>query len=125
MPRGNLNPAEMLRDAQQRISFLLNADKHMAEVLDMLKNTNEILGTLAKVVDRLNGMIEEVESRVGGVGEIIGRLDRLEQAALNIERGTLGVEAALTALPRALRSRITRVRRPGVSDEAAEQEQGS
>jgi t-SNARE complex subunit (syntaxin) len=111
-----LNPADVLKDAQHRISFLLNADKHMAEVVEMLKNTNEILGTLAKVVDRLNGMIEEVEKRVGGVGQIINRLDRLEEAAMNIERGTLGVEAALTALPRAVRSRITRVRRPGVSD---------
>lgn len=93
----------------------------------MLKNTNQILGTLAGVVDRLNGMLEEVEKRVGGVGQIISRLDRLEEAAMNIERGTLGVEAALTALPRAVRSRITKVRRPGVSDEAdeAEPEPGS
>ena len=108
----------MLKDAQERITFLLNADKHMAEVVEMLKNTNEILGTLAKVVDRLNGMIEEVETRVGSVGKIFERLDRLEEAAMNIERGTLGVEAALTALPKALRSRITKVRRPGVSDDA-------
>lgn len=107
----------MFKDAQQRISFLLNADKHMAEVVEMLKNTNQILGTLASVVDRLNGMIEEVEKRVGGVSQIINRLDRLEEAAMNIERGTLGVEAALTALPRAVRSRITKVRRPGVSDD--------
>jgi hypothetical protein len=111
----------MLKDAQQRIQFLLNADKHMAEVVEMLKNTNDVLSNLAKVVDRLSGMIEEVEKRVGGVGEIFNRLDRLELAAMNIERATLGVEAALTALPRAVRSRITRVRRPGVSDEATEE----
>ena|SRR5688572_11277964 len=111
----------MLKDAQQRIQFLLNADKHMAEVVEMLKNTNDVLSTLAKVVDRLSGMIEEVEKRVGGVGEIFNRLDRLELAAMNIERATLGVEAALTALPRAVRSRMTRVRRPGVSDEATEE----
>lgn len=121
MPRPNINPGAMLKDAQERVQFLLNADKHMAEVVEMLKNTNEILGTLAKVVDRLNGMIEEVEKRVGGVGQILGRLDRLEEAAMNIERGTLGVEAAITALPRAVRSRITKVRRPGVSDESAEE----
>jgi len=110
----------MLKDAQQRIQFLLNADKHMAEVVEMLKNTNDVLSTLAGVVDRLSSMIEEVEKRVGGVGEIFNRLDRLELAAMNIERATLGVEAALTALPRAVRSRITRVRRPGVSDESEE-----
>jgi t-SNARE complex subunit (syntaxin) len=110
----------VIKDLQERAQFLLNADKHMAEIVEMLKNTNDVLSTLASVVDRLNGMIEEIEKRVGGVGQILDRLDRLETAALNIERGTLGVEAALTALPKAVRSRISKVRRPGVSDEAEE-----
>ena len=114
-----INPGEMLKDAQERITFLLNADKHMAEVVKMLESTNVILGNLAKVVERLNGLIEEIEGRVGGVTQVIGRLDRLEGAALNIERATLGVEAALGALPKALRSRITKVRKPGVSDDSS------
>jgi hypothetical protein len=118
MPK--IDPVGALKEAQERIAFLLNADKHMAEVVEMLKNTNAILGTLAGVVERLNGMLEEIEGRVGSVTNVIGRLDRLEQAALNIERATLGVEGALSALPKALRSRITKVRRPGVSDAAAE-----
>lgn len=117
MAPSNLNPAEMLKDAQQRITFLLNADKHMAEVVAMLKNTNDVLSTLAAVVDRLNGMIGEIEQRVGGVTKILDRLDRLEVAALNIERATLGVEAAMGALPKAVRSRISKVRRPGSGDE--------
>ena len=121
MPRPSLNPAAVIKDLQERAQFLLNADKHLAEIVQMLKETRDVLGTLAGVVDRLNGMISEVESRVGGVSQIIDRMDRLEVAALNIERATLGVEAAMSALPKAVRSRITRVRRPGVSDEPTEQ----
>ena len=108
----------MLKDANERIQFLLHADQHMAEVVQLLKNTNDVLAGLAKVVDKLNGMVEEIENRSGGVRQLLGRMDRLEEAALNIERATLGVEAALTALPRALRTRITKARKPGVSDEA-------
>jgi len=118
VPRPSLNPAQMLKDANERIQFLLHADQHMAEVVELLKNTNDVLAGLAKVVDKLNGMVEEVESRTGGITQLFGRMDRLEEAALNIERATLGVEAALTALPRALRTRITKARKPGVSDEA-------
>jgi t-SNARE complex subunit (syntaxin) len=118
--RPSLNPAAVIKDLQERAQFLLNADKHLAEIVQMLKETRDVLGTLAGVVDRLNGMISEVESRVGGVTQIIDRMDRLEVAALNIERATLGVEAALSALPKAVRSRITKVRRPGVSDEPGE-----
>src|ERR671918_392235 len=103
MPRPS--PAQMLKEANERIQFLMNADKHAAEVVRMLKNTNDVLEQLAKVVGKLNGVIEEIEGRAGGVGQILKRLDRLEEAAMNIERGTLGVEAALTALPKALRSR--------------------
>jgi t-SNARE complex subunit (syntaxin) len=121
VPRPSLNPAAVIKDLQERAQFLLNADKHLAEIVQMLKETRDVLGTLAGVVDRLNGMISEVESRVGGVSQIIDRMDRLEVAALNIERATLGVEAAMSALPKAVRSRITRVRRPGVSDEPTEQ----
>jgi methyl-accepting chemotaxis protein len=116
--RPSLNPAQMLKDANERIQFLLHADQHMAEVVELLKNTNDVLAGLAKVVDRLNGMIEEIDKRTGGVVQLLGRMDRLEEAALNIERATLGVEGALTALPRALRTRITKARKPGVSDES-------
>ena len=40
------------------------------------------------------------------------RVARLEQALFNIERGMTGVEASVGALPRALRTRIDRGRRP-------------
>ena len=75
-------------------------------VVRLLKNTNETLENLNKVVGRLMGMLDEVEKRMGPVTNAIGRMDRLEQAAFNIERATLGVESAMLALPRALRSRI-------------------
>ena len=40
------------------------------------------------------------------------RLLRMEQALFNIERGMMGVEASFGALPRAVRTRIDRGRRP-------------
>lgn len=99
----------------ERVSFLLNADKHMADVVAMLKDTHDVLVKLSAVVDRLDTTIREVEQRVGGVDQVLTRLDRLEEAALNIERATLGVEAAMGALPKALRTRIARGR-PGAPD---------
>ncbi len=95
-----------MKDFQERAEFMLNADKHLAEVVRLLKNTNETLENLNKVVDRMIAMMDEVEKRVGPVASVFFRLDRLEEAALNIERATLGVESAMLALPRALRSRI-------------------
>jgi hypothetical protein len=88
----------------------------MAEVVRLLKNTNETLEKLNMVVDRFVAMVDDIEKRVGPVTSVIPRLDRLEEAALNIERATLGVENAMLALPRALRTRITKPRaKPGES----------
>jgi hypothetical protein len=105
-----LNPAKVVKDLQQRAEFMLNADKHLAEVVGLLKETRDVLAKLNLVVDRFVGMVDDVEHRVGSVADVLGRFDRLEEAALNIERATLGVENALLALPKALRSRITRSR---------------
>jgi t-SNARE complex subunit (syntaxin) len=105
-----LNPAKALKDLQQRAEFVLNADKHMAEVVGLLTETRDVLAKLNGVVDRFIGMFDDVEQRVGNITNVLGRLDRLEEAALNIERATLGVENAMLALPKALRSRITRSR---------------
>jgi hypothetical protein len=101
-----LNPAKIVKDLQERADFVLNADTHLAEIVRLLKNTNETLENLNKVVGRLIGMLDEVERRTGPITNVLGRLDRLEEAAFNIERATLGVESAMLALPRALRSRI-------------------
>ncbi len=101
-----LNPGKIVKDLQERADFVLNADKHLAEVVRLLKNTNETLENLNKVVGRLIGMLDEVERRAGPITNVLLRMDRLEEAALNIERATLGVESAMLALPRALRSRI-------------------
>jgi hypothetical protein len=105
-----LNPAKIAKDFQERAEFMLNADKHLAEVVRLLKNTNETLERLNMVVDRFMAIADDVEKRVGPIANVFLRLDRLEQAALNIERATMGVEDAMLALPRALRSRITRAR---------------
>ena len=103
-----LNPADLLKSFQARAEFMLNADRHMQTVVEMLSDTHDILKKLAGVVERLDSTIKEVEKKVGGVGQVIGRMDRLEEAALNIERATMKVEGALTALPRAVRTRITK-----------------
>jgi hypothetical protein len=106
-----------MKDLQQRAEFLMNADKHLAEVVRLLKNTNDTLERLNQVVDRFMAMADDVEKRVGPITNVFFRLDRLEQAAFNIERATLGVEAAMTALPRALRDRIARATRPSPKSE--------
>jgi t-SNARE complex subunit (syntaxin) len=105
-----LDPRKIVKDLQQRADFMLNADKHLAEVVGLLKDTRDVLAKLNAVVDRFVTMVDDVEQRVGSVTNVIGRLDRLEEAALNIERATLGVENALLALPKAVRSRITKAR---------------
>ena len=95
-----------MKDLQQRAEFMLNADKHLAEVVRLLKNTNDTLERLNNVVDRFMKMADDVEKRVGPIANVFLRLDRLEEAALNIERATIGVENAMLALPRAVRDRI-------------------
>ncbi len=97
-----------MKDLQQRAEFVLNADKHLAEVVGLLKETRQTLENLNMVVNRFVQIADDVERRVGGVANVLLRLDRLEEAALNIERATNGVENAMLALPRALRDRITK-----------------
>jgi ABC-type transporter Mla subunit MlaD len=103
-----IDPLAAMKDLQERAEFLLNADKHLAEVVRLLKNTNDTLERLNAVVDRFVAVADDVEKRVGPVTGLFTRFDRLEQAALNIERATMGVEDAMLALPRALRDRITK-----------------
>jgi len=101
-----LNPGKIMKDLQERADFVLNADKHLAEIVRLLKNTNDTLENVNKLMARLIGMLDEIERRAGPMTSMLGRMDRLEQAAFNIERATLGVESAMLALPRALRARI-------------------
>ena len=112
----DLDPRKAIKDIQERAEFVLNADKHLAEVVRLLKNTNETLENLNLVVARMIGMLDEVEKRIGPITNVLPRLDRLEEAALNIERATLGVESAMLALPRALRSRIQQRAKPSSDD---------
>jgi prophage DNA circulation protein len=112
-----IDPLAAMKDLQQRADFILNADKHMAEVVGLLKETRRTLENLNDVVTKFVKIADDVERRVGGVANVVLRLDRLEEAALNIERATNGVENAMLALPRALRDRITkRAQGPGPSD---------
>jgi hypothetical protein len=102
------DPMQAMKDIQQRADFVLNADKHLAEVVGLLKETRQTLENLNMVVSKFVQIADDVEKRVGSVANVLLRLDRLEEAALNIERATIGVENAMLSLPRALRDRITK-----------------
>lgn len=98
-------PADRFKELQERAQFLLNADQHIAEVVDVLKDTHRILAKLETIVDRLDETTEQLQGDVG-----TARAERLETAALNIERATLSIEALMNALPRRLRRRVEAVR---------------
>lgn len=117
MGRAGIDIGSVSRSIGERVTFLLNPGRSLNEVLGMLKDTRDVLSKLAGLVDKLDTTLRQVEEETGGVDQILKRLDRLEEAALNIERATLGVESAMSALPKALRTRMARVRRPGASDE--------
>lgn len=104
------NPADVVREVQERMSTLLNADRHVTEVLEILRDTHRILRKLEDVVDRFADTAESWERRLAGLEVSPERLDRLETAVFNIERATLGVEGAMNALPKSVLERIRRER---------------
>ncbi len=107
-PDINIDVGEIMRGMQDRMSFLLSADKTVAEVIDILRDTHRILAKFEQSVDRLEDRAREAEDKLADLEIYAKRFDRLEEAVLNIERATLSVEAALHALPKAVQSRITR-----------------
>ena len=82
------------------------------ELLDMLRDTHRILLRFEETMDRLDKLAQSWDEKISSVDMSPERFARLEQALFNIERGMTGVEASVGALPRALRSRIDRGRRP-------------
>lgn len=98
-------PADRFKELQERAQFLMSADQHIAEVIDVLKDTHRILAKLETIVDRLDSTTKELQGDVGSA-----RAERLETAALNIERATLSMEALMSALPKRLRRRVEAVR---------------
>jgi len=67
---------------------------------------------LEETMDRFDKMAQSWDDRIASFELSPERLLRMEQALFNIERGMMGVEASFGALPRAVRTRIDRGRRP-------------
>ena len=100
------NPGDALRAAGERLGFMLSIDRRLAELLAILQDTHRILAKLEKSVDGLQEMADR--AREGDVDVALKRLDRMEAAVLNIERGTLKIESALHALPKGVQRAIAR-----------------
>lgn len=107
----SIDIGDLVKGAQERVSFLLSADRTVQELVDILRDTHRIMAKLESAFDRLEARATEIEDRVGDPAMYAKRFDRLEEAVLNIERATLSVEAAIGALPKGLRDRIARERR--------------
>ena len=104
MAKFGFDPFGIMRDLQERAQFLLNADKQLAEVVEVLRDTHRILAKLEAIVDRMD------ETTRGLPDLDVSRVERLESAVLNIERATLSLETAMGALPKRWIRRIERVR---------------
>lgn len=105
MAKFGFDPFGIMRDLQERAQFLLNADKQISEVVVVLKDAHHVLEKIEAVVDRL----DETISNLGTIDA--GRIDRIENAVLNIERATLSLEASMGALPRRWHKRVERMRK--------------
>jgi t-SNARE complex subunit (syntaxin) len=106
--KGSFNPFATIRDLQERLQFLMSADRQIAEVVEVLRDTHRILAKLEGVVDRLDGTMTDAQSKFEDFD--VGRVERMESAVLNIERATLSLEAAMGALPKRWIKRIERSR---------------
>jgi hypothetical protein len=103
---------DIVRGFQQRLSVLGAPERLVSELLDMLRDTHRILLRFEETMDRLDKLAQGWDEKISSVDISPERLARLEQALFNIERGMTGVEASVGALPRALRTRIDKGRRP-------------
>ena len=104
--------SDIVRGVQQRLSVLGAPERLVSELLDMLRDTHRILLRFEETMDRLDKLAQGWDEKISSVDMSPERFARLEQALFNIERGMTGVEASVGALPRALRTRIDRGRRP-------------
>jgi hypothetical protein len=103
---------DIVRGVQQRLSVLGAPERLVSELLDMLRDTHRILLRFEETMDRLDKLAQGWDEKISSVDISPERFARLEQALFNIERGMTGVEASVGALPRALRTRIDKGRRP-------------
>jgi hypothetical protein len=107
-----LDVGDMVKGIQQRIPFLSAPERIISELVDMLRDAHRIMLKLEETMDRLDKLATSYDDRIEAFELSPERLERIEQALFNIERGMMGVEASMSALPRALRTRIDRGRKP-------------
>lgn len=112
-----IDVGEMVKGVQRRIPLLAVPERIVGELLDMMRDTHRILLKVDEMMTRLDKLATSWDDRLSGMDINPERFDRIEKALFNIERATLGVEASLSALPKALRVRINRERRPGAGDQ--------
>lgn len=103
------NLSSVITQLQDRVGFLMNADKTVIEVIEILRDTHDVLERLADKASSLETTLEKLEANFD-VDDLTHRLQRLESAVLNIERGTLKVEAALDSLPHRVRKAMAKHR---------------
>jgi t-SNARE complex subunit (syntaxin) len=106
--RQPIGVGDVIRGVQERVQFVLSADRMVIELLEILRDTHRILQKFEEAFDRFDERAREAEDKIGELDLYAKRFDRLEEAVMNIERATLSVEAALHALPKTFQHRITR-----------------
>ena len=118
-----LDVGDMVKGIQQRIPFLGAPERIISELVDMIRDAHRIMLKLEETMDRFDKMAMTWDDRIAAFQLSPDRLDRIEQALFNIERGMIGVEASMSALPRALRLRIDRSRKPSAGQTPPEPRQ--
>jgi len=107
---------EIVGGVQQGLGVLARPDKIVAELLEIIRDSHRIMLKLEPALDRVDKIARQLEEKLLDADVSSDRLARLERAIFNIEHATLGVEASLGALPKALRIRIDRGRKQGAGD---------
>ena len=105
----DLNPANLVARAHSEYV-------EGSSLVDMIRDAHRIMLRLEETMDRFDKMAQSWDDRIASFELSPDRLLRMEQALFNIERGMMGVEASFSALPRAVRTRIDRGRRPTTGD---------
>lgn len=111
-----LDIGEIVGRIQKGVQSVTGDAKTATDLLEILRDTHRILRKMETMIDRLDETAREWEKKLSGIEVSPERLARLEKAVFNIERATMGVEATMGSLPRALRTRIEKRRQPAAGD---------
>jgi DNA repair ATPase RecN len=111
-----LDISDIVGRIQQQVASVTGNAKTATELLDILRDAHRVLLKIEAMVDRIDETAQKWESKLSNIEVSPERLARLEKAVFNIERATMGVEATMGSLPRALRTRIERRRQPAAGD---------